>query len=115
MKPIVGVVGTGHISQFHFYAYEQLGARVAIIADVSEGGAKPYVEKFGAAYTAKWEDVVAHPEVNTVAIFTPSALHYPVVKAALENGKNVVCEKTLTVTPEQSLELGRLAEAKGVQ
>ena len=44
----------------------------------------------------------------------PNAFHYVVAKAALENGKNVYCEKPLSISAEESRELAELAAEKGV-
>ena len=113
-KIVVGAVGAGGISQFHFRAFKENKVAVKIVADIDKAKAQPQLDQFNAEYTDDWMKVVAHPDVNVVTVFTPTALHYPVSKAALENGKNVICEKTLTLAPKQSLELGKLAESKGL-
>ncbi|MBN2312126.1 MAG: Gfo/Idh/MocA family oxidoreductase, partial [Candidatus Hydrogenedentes bacterium] len=114
MPNTIGVVGAGGISNFHFAAFEQTGARVRIIADPNRANAQRHLDAFGAEYAADYAAVVSHPDVNTVAVFAPSPLHYEVSRAALEHGKHVICEKTLTLDPEQSFELGWLAEERGL-
>ena len=114
MKTVVGVVGAGGISRFHFRAMEETKTPVRIICDVNREAARPHVEKFGADYTVRYEDVVAHRDVTVVVVLVPSPLHYEIVKAALEAGKHVVCEKTLTLSARESLQLGRLAEKNGL-
>lgn len=52
--------------------------------------------------------------VDFVSIVTPNSTHYPVAKAFLENGINVVCDKPLTVETGEALELERLAADKGL-
>ena len=49
---------------------------------------------------------------SKVVVLTPSASHAEIVRAALNGGKHVVCEKTLTLDPRESLALGRLAEER---
>jgi predicted dehydrogenase len=112
MKVVVGAVGSGGISRFHFQAFAETNTPVRIIADIDKAKAQPNLDRFKAEYTNDWKKVVSHPDVTTVTVFAPTALHYPVAKAALQNGKNVICEKTLTLSPDESLELGRLAESK---
>ncbi len=114
MGNVIGVVGAGGISRFHFDAFAETGTPVRIIAEPDRSRAQPYLDKFGADYAESYEAVVGHPDVNVVTVFTPSSLHYEVCKAALENGKHVICEKTLTLSAARSLELGRLAEEKGL-
>jgi predicted dehydrogenase len=43
--------------------------------------------------------------MEVVAIVTPNALHYPFAKKLLENGFHVVCEKPMTMTVEEALDL----------
>ncbi len=113
-KPMVGVVGTGGISRFHFRAFKELNIRVRIVSDVKKETAESYTREFNAEYASDWRKVVSHPEVDVVLVCTPTSLHYAVSRAALENNKHVICEKTLTLYPDQSLELGRLAESKNL-
>ncbi len=53
-------------------------------------------------------------EFDSVYIASPNVFHYRQSKLMLENGKNVICEKPATVTPEQLTELYDLAESKGL-
>ena len=47
--------------------------------------------------------------IDFVVIVTPNYLHYPVAKAFLEQGIHVVCDKPLTISSEEGIELKRLA------
>lgn len=114
MSLVIGVLGTGYISRFHFDGLAQAGVRVAMIAEVERRLAEPALQRFQAIYTADWRTVLAQPEIQAVCVFTPSGLHYEQVKAALLAGKHVICEKTLTLSPVQSLELGHLAKSRGL-
>lgn len=49
--------------------------------------------------------------IDFVVVTTPNTGHYPICKAFLEKGIHVMCEKPLTVTVEQALELKKLAAA----
>lgn len=50
--------------------------------------------------------------IDFVSIVTPNNMHYPVAKAFLSKGINVVCDKPLTWTVEEAAELVRLAKEK---
>ncbi len=50
--------------------------------------------------------------MEVVAIVTPNALHFPFAKSLLSNGFNVVCEKPMTMTVEEALELEKLVAEK---
>jgi predicted dehydrogenase len=114
MEPVLGVVGAGGISRFHFRALQGAGVAIKAVADLRLEAAQASAAPFGALAVTHYEEVVAHPEVNTVACFGPTPMHYAVCKAALAAGKHVLCEKTLTLASATSLELARLAESRGL-
>ena len=114
MPTSVAVIGAGYIAKFHFDGFAEAGARVAVIADVERKVAEPYLARFGADFTTDWRAAIARKDVDLVCVCTPSGLHFEQSKFALEQGKHVVCEKTLTLTPAESLTLGRLAEQRGL-
>ena len=52
--------------------------------------------------------------IDFVVIVTPNAQHYPVAKAFLSRGINVVCDKPLVFEVKEGEELASLARAKGL-
>lgn len=46
--------------------------------------------------------------MEAVAIVTPNALHFPFAKKLLENGFHLICEKPMTMTVEEAVELEEL-------
>ncbi|MEG3134390.1 oxidoreductase [Rouxiella sp. T17] len=55
------------------------------------------------------EAVFSDPEIELVVIATPNITHFPLAKAALLAGKNVVVDKPFTVTVAEAEELAALA------
>ena len=51
--------------------------------------------------------------IQAVVIVTPNHMHFPVAKACLEAGINVICDKPVTRTLEEALELERLVKKSG--
>ena len=52
--------------------------------------------------------------IEAAVIVTPNHLHYPVSKAFLEAGIDVICDKPLSTTLAEARELVELAKAKGL-
>ena len=50
----------------------------------------------------------ADKRMEVVAIVTPNALHFPFAKTLLVNGFHLVCEKPMTMTVQEALELEKL-------
>src|SRR5207342_68501 len=59
--------------------------------------------------TASYEEVLGDPAVTAVAIATPAATHFDLVRAALEAGKHVLVEKPLTPSVAEGEKLAALA------
>ena len=60
------------------------------------------------------EALCSDPELDFIYIASPNSLHYTHVKIALENGKNVLCEKPFVPTGEEARELIALAKEKNL-
>ena len=125
MKEIrIGVIGAGWMARAHTMAFKNAvsvfgtdsGVPVCeLIADNNEELAKNACKALGyKRYTTNWKDVIIDPDIDLVDIATPNFLHYEMAKAALEQGKNIFCEKPLSLSGEQSRELAEIAAKKGV-
>ena len=106
-----GVVGTGFIGVVHVDALRRLGVEVAGVVGSSPERAR--AKRLGPVYES-YEALLADDGIDVVHLTTPNHLHYPQVKAALEAGKHVVCEKPLALTSAETAELLELAERSGL-
>src|SRR6266481_1887645 len=52
--------------------------------------------------------------IDVVSIVTPNHLHYPAAKAFLEAGFHVICDKPLTTTLEDALDLAKTVRRTGL-
>jgi len=55
-----------------------------------------------------------HERMEVVTIATPNHLHFPQAMAALNNGFHVICDKPVTISLEQALELKETVEKTGL-
>ena len=51
--------------------------------------------------------------MDFVAIVTPNHMHFPPAKLALENGFHVVCDKPMTLTLDEAIELEKIVDKSG--
>jgi predicted dehydrogenase len=122
MEPLgIGVVGAGSIgirgALAHLVQDDIAGkARAAAVCDPVEGRAEAAAERFGVpgAYRSL-EELLADPAVDAVTICSPIGLHYEQVVAAIDAGKHVHVNKTMTVTADESLDLIARAKDRGVR
>lgn len=69
----------------------------------------------GLKISTDYHDITDDPEIDVVGVFSPDALHFEHCKAALENGKHVICTKPLVTKLEDAEELVRLVDEKKVK
>lgn len=118
MKPIkTAIFGTGFVGRVHLDALRRLeSVEIAAIADPNLEVARSLGKGFAVpTIAADYREILRDPEIDAVHICTPNALHFSMVREALEAGKHVVCEKPLTTTAEEGRELVALAAQKGLR
>jgi predicted dehydrogenase len=62
----------------------------------------------------KYEELLEQGNLDAVVIATPSRMHAPMVRAALEKGIHVFCEKPFCLDWQEAEELAAVAESKGL-
>jgi predicted dehydrogenase len=111
----VGVIGFGQWGPNHVRNFSGMdGVEVVRVCDASEARLKA-ASKFlrGVATTSNAADITSAADIDAVVVATPTSTHHALVKAALEAGKDVLCEKPLAQTSAQCRELCDLALKKG--
>src|ERR1700746_2812222 len=89
--------------------------RLEWLCDLDQERARRALEPYTTVRaTASYEQVLADPAVGAVAIATPAATHFDLVRAALEAGKHVLVEKPLTSTVSEAVKLAGLADRSGL-
>jgi predicted dehydrogenase len=96
--------------------YEFIGG--VFDADYAKG--MEFAEKEGIPRERSYENVekmikgeLARPagdRMEAVAIVTPNYLHFPFAKMLLQNGMHLMCEKPMTMTVEEAVELEKLVK-----
>tara|TARA_R110002020_G_scaffold303939_2_gene519434 strand:- start:50595 stop:51746 length:1152 start_codon:yes stop_codon:yes gene_type:complete len=61
----------------------------------------------------KEQELPEDERMDFVSIVTPNHMHFPPAKMALENGFHVICDKPVTLTLEEAVELEKVASASG--
>jgi predicted dehydrogenase len=79
--------------------------------DVLQAAARRHPQ---AATTTSFEEMLAAPDLDAVAIVTPVATHFDLAMAALEAGKHVLVEKPLAASSDQAKQLLRRAGEDGL-
>jgi len=106
----IGAIGAGGFGLFALQQFLQIkGVELVAIAGTHREAAIAMAHRFGVAEPLEVEGLLQLEEVDLVYIATPPFLHYAQVRAALEAGKHVICEKPLALTVAQADDLLQLA------
>jgi len=109
----VGVVGTGHMGQYHVNVYSELpNVKLAGIADVSKERVAAVAKKFKTKGYTDYRKLIGQVDAVTVAV--PTGKHYEVAKEFLSAGVHVLLEKPITPTLKEAKELYSIAKKKKV-
>jgi predicted dehydrogenase len=111
----VGVIGAGYWGPNVIRTLAQLpDCEVAYVCDQRPGRLRYVAERFpGPRLTDRFDEVLADPSVDAVAIVTPVPTHRPLTEAALRAGRHVFVEKPLAATAADAASLVSLAELMG--
>lgn len=111
----VAIVGAGNIAPAHIEAVNADDrARLLGITGAGGDGARTLAARHGVRHYPDVATIAADPEVDLVAICTPSGAHLEPATAVIRAGKHVVVEKPLEVTSARARALIAEADTAGV-
>jgi predicted dehydrogenase len=116
----IGVVGAGAIgirgALMHLSLPDvQDRVSLAAVCDPVPGRALAAAQKYGvAAHYTSYEELLADPRVDVVTLCSPIGLHFAQGLQAIEAGKHVHFNKTMTTTVDEASRLIDRAADKGV-
>lgn len=115
MKTVkIGSVGLGRLGYEHArnLATQIPGCELAAICDVDAARVKQVAEELGVPNTyTDFEEMCKNPELDAIAIVSPSFLHTQQIEIAMNNGKHVFCEKPLGTDVKQCKEAEKVVAA----
>lgn len=119
MNPIrIGLIGCGGIVAGHALALlARADAAIVGLADPSPAMVARLVARVpalaGLPVFPSHHELLASADLDAVLVASPHTLHAEHVRAALDRGLHVLCEKPLVTDPRDGEELIALAEARG--
>ncbi len=117
----IGVVGAGSIGirgalQHLCLPDIQDRVRLAAVCDPVPGRAQAAAQQFGVARAyERYEDLLDDPDVQAVTLCSPIGLHYDQGLLAIQAGKHIHFNKTLTTTAAEATHLIEAAAAQNIR
>jgi predicted dehydrogenase len=110
----VAIIGAGLQARRRVPAIkEEPGFQLVEVVDRIEDRARSFANQFGGRASAEWRPVVKHPSVDVVLVLTYPDSHAEIAIAAMEAGKDVLCEKPLTRTEKEAREVIEVVKRTG--
>ena len=113
----IGVVGAGNIAKnAHLPAYQKCyNCKPVAICDLDFERAKRVAEQYGIPEVyASAEEMIAKADIDAVDICTWNNAHAPVLIAAANAGKHVICEKPLAMNLSDALLMEKAVKENGI-
>ena len=89
------------------------GAELVVVTSVDGRTAKVLAGSLGCESGTGWREAVSRDDIDVVLVCTPPDSHAEISIAAMERGKDVLCEKPLTRTVEEAENLVAVAIKSG--
>ena len=109
------VLGVGVIANEMAQALQKQGKKLYAVANRTHSKAVDFAKKYSVpkVYDAI-DDMFTDDAVDVIYLTTPHNTHYPFMKRALENGKHLLVEKSITLNSRELDEMIALADAKNL-
>ena len=111
----IGLIGLG-IGQQHLLGYQRRDLQVAAICDKDVTRLNEVGNAFGInkRYT-RIADLIADTDVDVVDMAVQPWIRSPIVKAAAEAGKHILCQKPFSMSMQQAVKMVNICERHNVQ
>ena len=104
-----GIIGTGWIAESHIIELKKMpDVEIVAGADLIPGKAEKFFKTWGVEGARCYPDhksMIDNEELDAVCVCTYNKTHKECTVYALEHGIHVLCEKPMSVTTEEALEM----------
>ncbi len=110
----LGIIGFGGMAGNHLKQLSKGNTKVSVkgVFDIDESRLKAAEEKGLVAYKSR-EELLSDPDIDMVLVAATNEVHKELAIAALKAGKHVLCEKPVTITSDELVEIMNAAKECG--
>ncbi|RLD03804.1 MAG: gfo/Idh/MocA family oxidoreductase, partial [Chloroflexota bacterium] len=119
----VAIIGSKFMGKAHSNAWKNVAnffdvpikpvMKVACATD--KDALKAFADNWGwEEIETDWKKVIEREDIDIVDICAPPNLHAPIAIAAAKAGKHIFCEKPISLTSDEALEMYEAAKKAGV-
>ena len=109
----VGVIGVGHLGEYHVQKYKTLPAVELVgVVDTNPDRANEIEQRYNIRAYGRHQDIL--DKVDAVSLSVPTEIHFDLARDILSRGIHVLIEKPITYKLEDANSLVSLAQKKGL-
>ncbi|MBQ6636337.1 MAG: Gfo/Idh/MocA family oxidoreductase [Lachnospiraceae bacterium] len=109
------VLGTGVIANEMAAGLQQMGKSLYAVGNRTYSKAVAFAQKYGIKKVYNTiDEMFTDEKVDIIYITSPHNTHYAFMKKALESGKHLLVEKSITLNSQELEEMAALAESKNL-
>lgn len=112
-----GIIGTGNVAnQFaKEFILQKSSAKLCAVASRSIEKSQDFAQKYNIkrAY-GSYEELLEDKDIDIVYIAIPHNFHFEIMKKALDNNKNILCEKPITISYDELDSIVKIAKEKNL-
>jgi predicted dehydrogenase len=112
-KKKIGIIGCGKQAYKHLSGLRKIPGVEIILADCNRSAAEELAEKEQVSWVPDSDALMADGSVEAVCISTPTPAHVPLIKQAVDAGKDFFCEKPLCESLDEAKEVADLVQRTG--
>jgi len=113
-KITMGVIGAGIRGLENMQSILNVGGKVAVVCDLYDGHFRRAQEiQPNTPTTRDYREVLDRKDIDAVMIATADHWHAPIALEAMKAGKDVYCEKPMTHTIPEALEMVKVSKQTG--
>jgi predicted dehydrogenase len=113
-KVTVGIIGAGIRGLELMQSILQVGGHVAVVCDLYDGHLRRAQEiQANTPTTREYREVLDRKDLDAVVIATSDHWHVPIALDAMRAGKDVYCEKPMSHTIPEALEMVKVSKDTG--
>ena len=113
------VVGTGVVGEWHVKTIPVVpGAKLVAVCDIDPAKTRAALEKNKLVGIPEYTDIremLKNEQIDVVHVCTPSGAHFDPCAAAMNAGKNVICEKPLEIQLDRIDQLIEISKKQNVK
>ncbi len=109
----VGILGVGHFGKNHVKCHKDSKFKLIGFYDIDNKVSEKIEQEFGITGFPSYDALLK--EVDMIDVVVPTREHFNIARKAILAGKHVFIEKPVTSSPEEALELKKLAGENNVK